>query len=188
MARRAKSDLDQWFTHHLDLATRTIYLGDDESGEITSKTASDVLKALHILDNSFNPEKHITIVLNSSGGSVFDGLAIHDAIEACKCEVHINVIGQCCSIAMAILQAADHRTASPNSWLMIHDGEAEDGKIMVGDLESLVYITEQQREQYYNILAEKSVLTAKEFRGLCRRDHWMTAVDALDLKLIDEVK
>lgn len=188
MARRAKSDLDLWLSHHLDIATRTIYIGDPDEGDIGPKTASDVLKALHILNGSFNPEKPINVVLNSSGGSVFDGLAIHDAIEACQCEVNIHVLGQCCSIAVAILQAGDHRSASPNSWLMIHDGDAEDGKIAVGDLEALMTITEAQREQYYCILAEKSKLSTKEIRELCRRDYWMTATEAEALGLIDGVR
>jgi ATP-dependent protease ClpP protease subunit len=89
---------------------------------------------------------------------------------------------------MAILQAGDHRTASPNSWLMIHDGQAEDGKIDTRDVDALKKITDNQKWQYYNILAEKSLLSPKNWEEKCRTDFWMSATDAQELGLIDEVK
>ena len=179
-----------WLDFSFNSITNTIYIGDpdNDDGDIGPKTSAEAIKAIHLLDRGKTAENTITVLINSSGGSVFDGLAIYDTLTACKSFVHTHTIGQCCSIAMAILQAGDTRTASPNSWLMVHDGQAEDGKIDTRDVDSLKYITDRQKWQYYSILAGKSKLSTKDWEEKCRSDYWMSAQDALELELIDEVK
>jgi len=189
MVKRVRSDLELYFDHGIDLATRTVYIGDpnDGDGDIGPKTAADAIKGLHIFTHSYDPEKPINIVLNSSGGNVTDGLAIHDAIVNCTAHVNITVYGQCCSIAMAILQAGDSRYATKNAWLMVHDGEAESGIIQTRDVDVLKEITDKQKWQYYNILAKYSSLSPKDWGEKCRYDYWMSADDAYLLGLIDGV-
>jgi len=185
------TSLEHLFDLNMDVATKTIYIGDQygsDGEDIGPKTASDAIKALLYLDKGKTAENTIKILLNSSGGSVFDGLAIYDAIRACKSFIHIHVIGQCASIATAILQAGDLRTASPNSWLMVHNGQAEDGKIDVRDVDSLKFITDRHKEQYYAILSEKSLLTPQEWEEKCKTDFWMSAKDAEDLQVIDRIQ
>lgn len=104
------------FERNLHIPTRTISL----IGDITRDSAESTIKGLHILGSiSSDP---ITIILNSDGGEVNQGLAIMDMIRRQQSHITIDVYGEACSMASIILQAADTRRMAPTARLMMHVG------------------------------------------------------------------
>lgn len=130
MSEKYKTDdIDKFFDYDLSLSTRTIFLSTSYDAEeaVDPMMVERVMKCLHVLDNldesSLNGTNPITIIMNCPGGFYYDGLAIYDAIRACKNHVTIKVFGVAMSMGSVILQAADKRVLSPNSTMMIHYGE-----------------------------------------------------------------
>ena len=124
--RVTKDDVDKFFDYGISLPTRTIYMGsiiNDVEGEesgVDASMAEYIIKALHILDIKSNSP--ITIIMNNPGGDYYHGMAIYDAIKACRSEVTIQAYGHAMSMGSIILQAADKRILSPNCRFMIHYG------------------------------------------------------------------
>lgn len=116
MTNKTKEYLGDFHSNNIYIPSRTIMLTD----EIDIDTYSEVIKNLHALDQT---EGTVTIYLNSGGGSVVDGLAIYDAIKAMKNYVRIIVLGEACSAASFILQAADERIMCPSAHIMVHWGD-----------------------------------------------------------------
>ena len=87
--------------------TRVIYL----NGEVDQDMAALAIKGLHILETSSSSDP-ATILINSEGGSVVDGLAIYDAIQLAPFQVETRVVGVADSMAAWILQAGDIRSAT----------------------------------------------------------------------------
>jgi len=126
MTRRTRDDIDRWFDHGLDVAGRTLYLGSSSrDGSEESGTDYDMaaraIKALHTLDLT---DGAINVLMNNPGGSVYDGLAIYDAIAGCRNNVTITGYGHVMSMGAWILQAADDRALAPNAVVMIHYGSS----------------------------------------------------------------
>jgi ATP-dependent protease ClpP protease subunit len=117
--------VERWFTHNLDLETRTIYMGslnnfvDGESG-VDNFMAEYFIKGIHILEN-INTDP-IIIVMNNPGGEWYHGMAIYDAIVCSPCKIIMKVYGHAMSMGSIILQAADYRIMMPNARMMIHYG------------------------------------------------------------------
>ncbi len=168
-------DIDKFLQHGLYLTTRTIFIepeedSEDGDAEITSQSAINTIKKIHILDNyrvedsehaeltNLSPESKdgmINIFLNSPGGSVIDGLAIYDAIKACKNYVRCYVYGAADSIASIILQAADDRVISENSRIMIHNGLTHYGSDNVKNIDLWQSYTKKHDEICYGIYLNK---------------------------------
>lgn len=89
-------------------------------GDVDIDMFENTAKNLLILDTSEGP---ITIYLNSPGGCLTQSMALYDIIRNCRNYVRIIVVGQACSGASIILQAADERLMCENSYVMIHAGE-----------------------------------------------------------------
>ena len=116
LSKITKTDLELLnitFDRGLDIVDRIIYIVDD----IDEIMAEHVVKGLSFLSKT---EGHITIMINSQGGSVSDMFAIYDAMQACECEITTIGIGEVCSAAGLLLVAGDRRLASPNSVFMAH--------------------------------------------------------------------
>lgn len=116
---------EQFFDTSLDFKNRTIFLGsvenahEDEPG-VNWQMAERFLKGLHLLEaHSSMP---IRIIMNNPGGAEYHGMAIFDAIRACRSHVTIDVYGMAMSMGGIILQAADHRRIAPNARFMFHYG------------------------------------------------------------------
>lgn len=198
MARIHKEEVDRLFDYDIYITTRTIYMGsvesDIENGEsgTDAKMAERAIKALHILDSSApDGDKPITIILNSPGGDVYHGLAIYDAIKACKNHVTIIVYGMAMSMGAWVLQAADDRIVAPNSRVMIHYGNtSHEGH----SKSALIWAKEEERvnkkmEDIFleKILEKKPVFTRKELQELLNFDTVLTAEEAVDLGLADKI-
>lgn len=183
MARISKDYIQYFYEHNVDISTKTIYFGygiADSDIELDHKLASDVIKGLHLLSH-IRPDDPIRIIMNCQGGSVEHGLAIYDAIKACKSPVHIVVMGSAYSMAVWVLQAADHRMMSPSSSLMIHDGE--------GPKDAFT-----KRQDVYcrdilllSIKEKNPKFTVGELQAMLDTDTYLSSWEALDLGLIDEI-
>ncbi len=121
---RNRDYIDKIYQYGIDIGNRVLWLTDLSEGESEHDRTAKFLKDLHVLD-SIAPagDKPITIVMNHSGGEIYEGMAIYDAIQQAKNHVTILVRGMAASMGAIILQAADHRIVSKHSVLMIHHGD-----------------------------------------------------------------
>lgn len=90
-------------------------------GEIDEESTFQFIKNIRLMDHV--TDKDITVLINSEGGSVRQGMAIIDAIRECNSKVITHAVGSCYSMAAIILQAGDERLISANASLMIHLGD-----------------------------------------------------------------
>ncbi len=167
------------------LNDRIIMLSED----VNDTTASLVVAQLLYLEGQ-DPEKDISLYINSPGGSVTAGMAIYDTMQYIKCDVSTICIGLAASMGAFLLSsgAKGKRIALPNSEIMIHQplisgglqGQATDIKIRT---ENLL----KTKENLNRILSEN---TGKSYEEICRdteRDNFMTAAEAQAYGLVDKV-
>jgi ATP-dependent Clp protease protease subunit len=156
-------------------------------GPVEDNMANLIVAQMLFLESE-NPEKDIYLYINSPGGVVTAGLAIYDTMQFIKPDVSTLCIGQAASAAALLLCAgADgKRYCLPNSRVMIHQplggfrGQASD--IEIHARETLII-----REKLNNIMAKHTRKTSEEILRDTDRDNFMSAVQAKDYGLIDEV-
>ncbi|MGI9106697.1 MAG: ATP-dependent Clp endopeptidase proteolytic subunit ClpP [Pyrinomonadaceae bacterium] len=135
-----------------------------------------------------DPEKDISLYINSPGGSITAGMAIYDTMQFIRADVSTLCVGQCASMAALLLGAGakGKRFALPNSRILIHqpsggaEGQATDIRIMAEEIIRM-------RELTSNILAKHSGQTYERIERDVERDRIMSAVQAKEYGLIDEV-
>ena len=166
---------------------RDVYL----IGDIEKDTARNVIERLRELANDSN--KPIALYINSAGGNVTDGLAIHDAIREVVnrgVEVTVVVQGMAYSMGSVVLQAAStgRRLSYPHSWIMIHEPAKWAGWQSTSAAAQHLDRLKQMQSQIYDILAKRSGKPlAKIIRDTKRTDFYLDAKKALDYGLIDGV-
>lgn len=166
---------------------RDVYL----VGDIEKDTAKSVIERLRELANS--SRKPISLYINSAGGNVTDGLALHDAIRhlvSTGVEVTIVVQGMAYSMGSIVLQAASpgRRYAFPHSWIMIHEPAKWAGWQSTTAAAQHLDRLKQMQNQIYRILAERSGKPLKQIiRDTKRTDFYLDAWRAKDYGLIDDV-
>ena len=166
---------------------RDVYL----IGDIEKDIARNVIERLRELAND-NP-RPITLYINSAGGNVTDGLAIHDSIRqlvARGIEVTIVVQGMAYSMGSVVLQAASdgRRLALPHSWIMIHEPAKWAGWQSTSAAAQHLDRLKQMQAQIYQILAKRSGRPlAKIIRDTKRTDFYLDAAKAMEYGLIDGV-
>ncbi|MBA2709442.1 MAG: ATP-dependent Clp endopeptidase proteolytic subunit ClpP [Tatlockia sp.] len=156
-------------------------------GEVEDHMANLVVAQLLFLESE-NPEKEISLYINSPGGVVTAGLAIYDTMQFIKPDVSTLCIGQAASAAALLLCAgADgKRFCLPNSRVMIHQplggyrGQATDIEIHARE-------TLAVRERLNSIMAKHTKKTPDEIMRDTERDNFMSASQACDYGLIDKV-
>ena len=165
------------------LNDRIVFLAD----EVNDTTASLVVAQMLYLEAQ-DPDKDISLYINSPGGSISAGMAIYDTMHFIKCDVSTICLGMAASMGAFLLSSGTpgKRLALPNSEIMIHQplggtqGQATDIKIHA---EHIVRI----RERMNRILSEQ---TGRPYEEICRdteRDNFMTAQQALEYGLVDKV-
>lgn len=162
---------------------RIIFLGT----AIDDYTANVIQAQLLFLEN-MDPDREITIYLNSPGGSVYAGLGIYDTMQFIQPKVATICTGLAASMASVLLCAGEHgrRSALPHSRVMIHqpmggaDGQATDMEITVREILKL-------KKELYEIIAKHSGQPFEQVEKDSDRDHWFTAEEALQYGMIDEV-
>lgn len=128
----------------------------------------------------------IRVEINSPGGDVWDGISIYNALRAHPAEVTTRVDGMAASIASVIAQAGDRRTMLGGSQMMIHNASG----LTIGDANAhaeMVEILRQQDRVIAGIYAERSGSSAEDFAALMDAETWMTAAEAVERGLADEV-
>ena len=165
------------------LKDRIVFL----SGEIDDDTANLVVAQMLFLEME-NPDADISLYINSPGGSVTAGMAIFDTMNYIKCNVRTVVIGMAASMGAFLLMAGEKgkRLALPNSEIMIHQplggaqGQATDVAIRA---EWLL----KTKEKMIRMKAEMTGQPEEIIRRDVERDHFMSAKEALESGIIDEI-
>lgn len=156
-------------------------------GEVEDYMANLVVAQLLFLESE-NPDKDISLYINSPGGVVTAGLAIYDTIQFIKPDVSTLCIGQAASAAALLLCAGTEgkRYCLPNSRVMIHQplggyqGQATDIEIHARE-------TMHVRERLNNIMAKHTNKTPDQIMKDTERDNFMSAHEAVDYGLVDNV-
>ncbi|MBQ6645210.1 MAG: ATP-dependent Clp protease proteolytic subunit [Clostridia bacterium] len=165
------------------LKDRIIFL----SGAIDDGVANTVVAQMLFLEME-DPDKDIMLYINSPGGSISAGMAIYDTMKYLKCEVSTLCIGMAASMAAFLLAAGakGKRKALPNSEVMIHqplggtEGQATDILIHA---EHIKRIKQKMNEE----LAKNTGKPLETVMADTERDNFMTAQQALDYGIIDEI-
>ena len=165
------------------LKERVIFL----VGEVNDQTANLVVAQLLFLESE-NPEKDISFYINSPGGSVTAGMAIYDTMNFIKPDVSTLCCGFAASMGAFLLAAGTKgkRFSLPNSKVMIHQvlggarGQATDIEIHARDIL-------RTKDQMNRILAERTGQSLEKVQRDTERDYFLTADEAKDYGLIDEV-
>ncbi|MDL2294787.1 ATP-dependent Clp endopeptidase proteolytic subunit ClpP [Ruminococcaceae bacterium OttesenSCG-928-D13] len=165
------------------LSDRIIMLSD----EVNDTTASLVVAQLLYLEGQ-DPEKDISLYINSPGGSITAGMAIYDTINYIQCDVSTICIGMAASMGAFLMAAGTKgkRIALPNSEIMIHQpsggaqGQASDVKIMAERILKM-------RHKLNQILAERTGQPLEVIERDTERDHFMGAEEAQKYGLIDKI-
>jgi ATP-dependent Clp protease, protease subunit len=165
------------------LNERVVFLGH----EITDDMANLIIAQLLHLESS-DPEKDISLYINSPGGSVTAGLAIYDTMQYLRSDVSTICIGQCASMGAVLLAAgaAGKRYALPNSRILIHQpwGGTQG---QVSDIEIQAKEMLRMRDALDKILAHHTGQSIEKVHKDTDRDNIMTAEDAKGYGLVDEV-
>jgi ATP-dependent Clp protease protease subunit len=166
---------------------RDIYL----IGDIEKDTARGVIERLRELANDNN--RPITLYINSAGGNVTDGLAIHDAIRELVgrgFEITIVVQGMAYSMGSVVLQAASdgRRLSYPHSWIMIHEPAKWAGWQSTSAAAQHLDRLKQMQSQIYQILAARSGKPLQKIiRDTKRTDFYLDSKRAMGYGLIDGI-
>jgi ATP-dependent Clp protease protease subunit len=166
---------------------RDVYL----IGDIEKDTARSCIERLRELANESN--RPITLYINSAGGNVTDGLAIHDAIRfiiSRGVEVTIIVQGMAYSMGSIVLQAASEgrRLAFPHSWIMIHEPAKWAGWQSTTAAAQHLERLKQMQDQIYKILSSRSGKPLRQIiKDTKRTDFYLDAQSAREYGLIDAV-
>ena len=156
--------------------------------EVNDATASLVVAQLLYLGGQ-DPEKDISLYINSPGGSITAGMAIHDTMKYIKCDVSTICVGLAASMGSFLLTSGTKgkRFALPNSEIMIHQpllgglqGQATDIKIHADHIV-------RTREKLNKMLSEYTGQPVETINRDTERDNFMTAQEALEYGLIDKV-
>jgi len=166
---------------------RDVYL----IGDIDKDSARAVIERLRELAN--DNKRPVTLYINSAGGNVTDGLAIHDAVRhlvSRGVEVTIVVQGMAYSMGSVVLQAASagRRLAFPHSWIMIHEPAKWAGWQSTTAAAQHLDRLKQMQSQIYRILADRSQKPLRQIiRDTKRNDFYLDAAKAKDYGLIDDI-
>lgn len=136
------------------------------------------------------PYSDITILLSSFGGSVVAGLAMHDHILGLRNKGHnviIKGIGTIASMAVIVMQAASERVIGSNTVLMVHEGSAMFSGSMA-EIEDSGKMVKLMMDRCELSVCNRSGMTKQKYKALIRRkDAWLSAEEALTLKLVDSI-
>ena len=165
------------------LKERIIFLGE----EVTDASASVIVAQLLFLESE-DPNKDISLYINSPGGSVTAGMAIYDTMKYIKCDVSTICIGMAASMGAFLLAGGTKgkRFALPNAEIMIHQpsggskGQASDMKIVADHIL-------KTKDKLNRILAENTGKSLDVIERDTDRDNYMSAAEAVEYGLIDSV-
>jgi ATP-dependent Clp protease protease subunit len=163
---------------------RIIFLGV----QIDDASANDVIAQLIALE-SMDPDRDITMYINSPGGSVTSMMAIYDTMQFVQPEISTVVIGQAASAAAVLLAAGakGKRMSLPNARILLHQPATEGGYGQSSDLEIQAREILRMRSAMERIIARHSGRDEQQVRLDIERDKFFSAEEACEYGLVDEV-
>ena len=172
-----------WDIYSRLLKDRIIFLGT----QINDQVANTIIAQLLYLESE-DPEKDISLYINSPGGVITSGLAIYDTMQYIRAPVNTICLGQAASMGAFLLSsgAKGKRYALPNARIMVHQplggaqGQASDIQIQAQEIQRL-------KDKLNGILADQTGQSLEKISQDTDRDRYMTADEARDYGLIDEV-
>jgi ATP-dependent Clp protease protease subunit len=165
------------------LKDRIIFLGTP----VDDNVANIIIAQLLFLEAQ-DPDKDISLYINSPGGSVSAGLAIYDTMQYIKPNVSTICVGLAASMGALLLMAGEDgkRYSLPNSKIMLHQplggaqGQATDVEIQVRELMNT-------KKQLNELISKHTKQDIEQIEKDTDRNHWMTPAEALDYYLIDKI-
>lgn len=167
------------------LSDRIIFLGED----VNDTTASLLVAQMLFLEGQ-DPDKDISLYINSPGGAVTAGFAIFDTMNYIKCDVSTICVGLAASFGSFLLAAGTRgkRLALPNAEIMIHQPAISGGiKGPASDIKIMSDYMQKNKQRLNRLLAENTGRTIEEIERDTDRDNFMTAYEALEYGIIDKV-
>jgi ATP-dependent Clp protease protease subunit len=163
---------------------RIVFVG----APIDDTLANDVIAQLIALEG-MDTDRTISLYINSPGGSLTAMTAIYDTMQFVKPEIETTCIGQAASAAAVLLAAGSpgKRAALPHSRILIHQPSTEGGYGQTSDMEIQANEIIRQREELEQILADHSGHAIEQVRADIERDRFLTAGQAREYGLIDEI-
>ena len=163
---------------------RILFLGAPIDDDV-----ANIIQAQLLFLESTDPDKDIEIYINSPGGSVSAGLGIYDTMQLVNCDVATTCTGMAASMGAVLLTAgaAGKRTALPHSRVMIHQplggaqGQASDIEITAREIVRI-------KRELYDILSFHTGKTIADIERDADRDYWLSATEAKEYGLIDDVR
>jgi ATP-dependent Clp protease, protease subunit len=162
---------------------RIIFLGYPINDEVANIVTAQLL----FLDST-DRNRDIQMYINSPGGSVYSGLGVYDTMQYVTPDVSTICIGMAASMGAVLMCAGTKgkRTALKHSRIMMHQpsgaigGQASDIEITVNEIKKL-------KKELYDVISFHAGKTVKQVEKDCERDYWLTAVEAKEYGLVDEV-
>ena len=168
------------------LKDRIIFLGED----VNATTASLVIAQLLFLESE-DPDREISLYINSPGGSITDGMGIVDTMNYIKCPVSTICVGLAASFGAVLLANGEKgkRFATPNAEILIHQPLIGGNGIAGQTTEIKIHADHmiKTREKLNKLLSDKTGQSIERIERDTERDHWMTAQEALEYGLIDGI-
>lgn len=176
------------FEQNVDIENRMIYLtaptGPGQEN-LDHHATSLFLKGMSLLESL--DEAPISLIFNCPGGSVLNGFSVYDRINTSNCVVDAAVYGEAASMGTIIMQACRHRYLSPNSTLMIHDGNITIANQSVRSSANFTKFTEKVLDRCHAIYESRTGLSKKFWGEKFSHDTFLTAREAIKLKLADGI-
>ncbi|MCI8483160.1 MAG: ATP-dependent Clp protease proteolytic subunit [Lachnospiraceae bacterium] len=168
------------------LSERIVFLGE----EVSEDSSRSIIAQMLFLESQ-EPEKDIQLYINSPGGSISAGLAIYDTMQYIKCDVSTICLGMAASFGAFLLAggAKGKRMALPNAEIMIHQ-PAIHGQGIQGQATEIQIVSnhiQKSKQRLNQILAENTGKTIDEIAEATERDYYLSASEALEFGLIDEI-
>lgn len=175
--------LDHGYLERHLIEARTVLV----SGPITDKLAREFTKRLMVIER-MDPERPVTIMINSPGGSADSGFAMYDLMRFVSPPLITVINGLCASAAILVLLGAEgkRRFSMPESRFMIHQ-PATTGQGTSSDLDITAREILKLRERYNRIIADTSGQKMERVLEDSRRDFWLNAAEALEYGLVSQV-
>ena len=168
------------------LKDRIIFLAED----VNSASASLVVAQLLFLESE-DPDKEISLYINSPGGSITDGMAVVDTINYIKCPVSTICVGMAASMGAVLLAsgAKGKRFATPNAEILIHQPLIGGGGLSGQTTEIKIHADHmvRTREKLNKLLSDRTGQSLETIERDPERDNYMTAQEALKYGLIDGI-
>jgi ATP-dependent Clp protease protease subunit len=187
------------YTHWQELKDRVLVLNDAVDEFIVEEIVMPILKwnkeddkaeeaAPYLPDGqgkNFN-RKPITLYLNSPGGDLFNGLVAAEVIKKSKTPVHVIVLSMAASMGSVLLAAGHRRYAYQFSNVLIHDGSTGIAGTS-NKVKDHMKFFDKKSEQIKTFIIANSKITAEKYEEMDDREWWLTAEEAMEFGLIDEI-